>query len=108
MKNNTSSLLPLAAFAFFGACLTGVFSLLVVLMTSIGFAGSLPLLYFQKLNVEVISVALPTIGMILFSFISLGLSRRQARTAQPVVLESAIDQSTSNEINDEVLLSEAA
>jgi hypothetical protein len=68
MKNTTNSLMPLAALVLFGTCLVSVFSLLAVLMTSVGFAGGVPLFYYQRLNVAVISVALPIVGMILFTF----------------------------------------
>ena len=58
MKNITNSLMPLAALVLFGTCLVSVFGLLVVLMTSAGFADGVPLFYYQRLNVAVISVAL--------------------------------------------------
>ncbi len=51
MKNITNSLMPLAALVLVGTCLVSVFGLLVVLMTSVGFADGLPLFYFQRLNV---------------------------------------------------------
>ncbi len=76
MKNITNSLMPLAALVLVGTCLVSVFGLLVVLMTSVGFADGLPLFYFQRLNVALISVALPIVGMVLFAAILLGLPRK--------------------------------
>jgi TRAP-type C4-dicarboxylate transport system permease small subunit len=78
MKKITNSLTPLAVLVFFGACMISVFGLLVILMTSVGFANGLPLAYFQRLDVAVISVALPIVGMILFAAILLGLPRKPA------------------------------
>ncbi len=77
MKNITNSLMPLAALVLVGTCLVSVFGLLVVLMTSVGFADGLPLFYFQRLNVALISVALPIVGMVLFAAILLGLPRKR-------------------------------
>jgi hypothetical protein len=45
MKNITNSLMPLAALVLFGTCLVSVFGLLVVLMTSVGFADGVLLFY---------------------------------------------------------------
>ena len=78
MKKIANSLMPLAALVLFGTCLVSVFSLLVVLLTSVGFADGVPLFYYQRLNVAVISVALPMVGMILFAAILLGLPGRPA------------------------------
>src|SRR5262249_60789408 len=89
MKNITNSLMPLAALVLVGTCLVSVFGLLVVLMTSVGFADGAPLFYYNRLNVAVISVALPMVGMILFTAILLGLPRKSAETAKPSVIDGA-------------------
>ncbi len=91
MKNATNSIMPLAVLAFFGTCLTSVFSLLVVLMTSVGFADEVPLLYYQRLNIPIISVALPFVGMILFTAILLGSSGKRAEAVKLAVIEGAIN-----------------
>jgi hypothetical protein len=88
MKKIANSLIPLAVLVFFGTCLVSVFGLLVVLMASAGFANGLPLVYFQSLNVAVISVALPMVGMILFAAILVGLPRKPAEAAEPAVIKS--------------------
>ena len=62
MKNITNSLAPLAALVLIGTCLVSVFGFLVVLVTSIGFGDGLPLLYYQRLFVPIISVVLPVVG----------------------------------------------
>src|SRR5215813_7097551 len=108
MKNITNSLMPLAALVLFGTCLVGVFSLLVVLMTSVGFADGLPLFYYQRLNVAVISVALPIVGMILFAAILLGLPRKSAEAAKLTVVESAANQPVSEDGNKVENLAKAA
>src|SRR5215510_13450820 len=89
MRKIANSLMPLAALVFFGTCLVSVFGLLVVLMTSVGFADGVPLFYYQRLNVAVISVALPIVGMILFTVILLGLPRKSAEAAKLTVIEGA-------------------
>jgi len=108
MKNITNSLMPLAALALFGTCLVSVFGLLVVLMTSVGFADGLPLFYYQRLNVAVISVALPIVGMILFAAILLGLPREPAEAAKLTIVESAANQPVSEDGKKEEHLAKAA
>ena len=78
MKKIANSLMPLAALVLFGTCLVTVFDLLVVLMTSVGVANEAPLSYYQGLNISIISVALPIVGMILFAAILLGLPGKPA------------------------------
>jgi hypothetical protein len=65
--------LPLAALVLIGTCLVTFFDLLVVLMTSIGLANEAPSSYYQILDIPIISVTLPIVGMILFAAILLGL-----------------------------------
>jgi hypothetical protein len=108
MKKITNSLMPLAVLVFFGTCLVSVFGLLVVLMTSVGFADGLPLFYYQRLNVAVISVALPMVGMILFTAILLGLPRKSADAAKPAVIEGAENPPMIEEGKKEVPLAKAA
>ena len=100
--------MPLAVLVFFGTCMVSVFGLLVVLMTSVGFADGLPLFYFQRLNVAVISVALPIVGMILFAAILLGLPRKPAEAVKPAVIEGAINLPMSEEVGKEGPLAKAA
>ncbi len=108
MKNITNSLMPLAALVLVGTCLVSVFGLLVVLMTSVGFADGLPLFYFQRLNVALISVALPIVGMVLFAAILLGLPRKSAEAAKLTVIEGATNLPTIEEGKKEESLAKAA
>ena len=78
MKKIANSLILLAALVLFGTCLVTVFDLLVVLMASVGIANETPLSYYQSLDIPIISVALPIVGMILFAAILLGLPGRPA------------------------------
>ena len=78
MKKIANSLLPIAALVLFGTCLVTVFDLVEVLMTSVGLADGGPSSYYQSLNMPIISVALPIVGMILFAAILLGLPGRPA------------------------------
>ena len=108
MKSVTHSLMSLAVLALFGSCLVSGFGLLVVLMTSVEFADGLPLVYFQRLNVAIISVALPIVGMILFTAILLGLSGRPAEAVKPAVIEGAESLPMSEELREEEHLANAA
>jgi hypothetical protein len=92
MKNHTDSLVPFAAFAVIGACLTSFLSMLVVFMTSVGWGHGLPLFYFQKLNLPALSVALPIVGMILFAAALLGLSGQSEEAVKPAVFVGATSQ----------------
>jgi hypothetical protein len=100
--------MSLAVLVFFGTCLASVFGLLVVLMASVGFADGLPLYYYQRLNVAIISVALPLVGMILFTAILLGLPRKSAEASKPTVIEDAINPLIVEEGKKEVPLAKAA
>jgi predicted RND superfamily exporter protein len=108
MKNITNTLMPLAALAIFAACLIAALGFLVVLMTSIGFAGALPLDYYQRLNVGIISVALPAVGMILVSIIMIGFQRKPAKAAKPIVIDDAKNPTVSEEGKMEENLAQAA
>jgi hypothetical protein len=76
MKKIANSLMALAALVLFGTCLVTVFDLVEVLMTSVGLTDGGPSSYYQRLNIPIISVALPISGMILFAAILLGLPSR--------------------------------
>jgi len=91
MKNITNSLAPLAALVLFGTCLVSVFGFLVVLVTSVGFGDGLPLLYYRRLYLPIISVALPVVGMILFAVFLLGISGAPAKATKPAAIKGAID-----------------
>ena len=78
MKKIANSLMPIAALVLFGTCLVTAFDLGEVLMTSVGIADGGPSSYYQSLNMPIISVALPIVGMILFAAILLGLPGRPA------------------------------
>jgi hypothetical protein len=78
MKKIANSLMPIAVLVLFGTCLVTVFDLVEVLMTSVGLADGGPSSYYQSLNIPIISVALPIVGMILFAAILLGLPGRPA------------------------------
>lgn len=97
MKNITNSLAPFTALVLFGTCMVSVFSLLVVLMTSFGFADGVPLFYYQRLNIPIISVALPIVGMILFAAILLGSSGKPADAIESTVIEGATNPSMNEE-----------
>jgi hypothetical protein len=81
MKKIAKPLMALAALVLFGTCLVTVFDLVEVLMTSVGLADGGPSSYYQNLNIPIISVALPIVGMILFATILLGLRGRPADAA---------------------------
>jgi hypothetical protein len=108
MKKIANSLMPLAALVLFVTCLVSVFGLLVVLLTSVGFADGVPLFYYQRLNVAVISVALPIVGMILFAAILLGLPRKSAEAAELTVIEGAANLPVNEEGKKEEYLAKAA
>lgn len=78
MKKIANSLMPVAALVLFGTCLVTVFDLAEVLMTSVGLADGGPSSYYQSLNIPIISMALPIVGMILFAAILLWLPGRPA------------------------------
>jgi hypothetical protein len=97
MKNIANSLMPLAALVLFGTCLVTVCGLLVLLMTSVGFANDAPSTYYQRLNIPIISVALPIVGMILFAAILLGLPGRSADAVESTATKRDIYPSMNEE-----------
>ena len=84
MKKIANSLMPLAVLVFFGTCLASVFGLLVVLMTSVGLANEAPSSYYQTLDIPILSVTLPIVGMILFAAILLGLPGKTADAGESI------------------------
>jgi hypothetical protein len=97
MKKIANSLMPLAALVLFGTCLVTVFDLLVVLMTSAGVANEAPLSYYQGLNIPIISVALPIVGMILFAAILLGLPGKPADAVESTATKRDIYRTMNEE-----------
>src|SRR5262245_46762486 len=108
MKKITTSFMALAALVFFGTCLVSFFGLLVVLLTWGGLSDGLPLFYYQKLNVALISFALPIVGMILFAAFLLGLPGKSAEAIKPAVIEGDINLPNSEEGKKEESLAKAA
>jgi hypothetical protein len=97
MKKIANSLMLLAALVLFGTCLVTVFDFLVVLMTSVGFANEAPSSYYQGLNIPIISVALPIVGMILFAAILLGLPGRSADAVESTATKRDIHRTMYEE-----------
>jgi len=97
MKKIANSLLPLAALVLFGTCLVTGFDLLVVLMTSVGIANEAPSSYYQTLDIPIISVTLPIVGMILFAAILLGLPGKPADAVESTTTERGIYPSMNEE-----------
>jgi hypothetical protein len=90
MKKIANSLMPIAALVLFGTCLVTAFDLVEVLTTSVGLADGGPSSYYQSLNIPIISVALPIVGMILFAAILLGLPGRRAGAVGPTATKRDI------------------
>jgi hypothetical protein len=97
MKKIAKSLLPLAALVLFGTCLVTGFDLLVVLLTSVGIANEAPSSYYQTLDIPIISVTLPIVGMILFAAILLGLPGKPADAAESTYTKRRIYPSMNEE-----------
>jgi hypothetical protein len=90
MKKIANFLMPFAAIVLVATCLISLFSLLVISMESVGLAGGVPWSYYQRLNIGLISVALPVVGMLLFAVILLGLRGKAAEASKPAVIEGSI------------------
>src|SRR5262245_26706094 len=88
MKKIANFLMPFAAIVLVVTCLISLFSLFVVVDTSVGLANGVPWDYYQRLNIGVISVALPVVGIILFGVIFYGLREKTVKAAKPAVIET--------------------
>jgi hypothetical protein len=108
MKKIANSLMPLAALILFGTCLVTVFGLVVVLMTSVGLAEGVSLSYYQRLNIPIISVGLPIVGMILFAAILLGLPGKPAEVVESIATDGDIHAPTNEEEKEKERRLEAA
>jgi hypothetical protein len=97
MKKTANSLMALAALVLFGTCLVTVFDLVEVLMTSVGLADGGPSSFYQRLNIPIISVALPIVGMILFAAILVGLPGGPADAVGSTATERDIYPSMNEE-----------
>jgi hypothetical protein len=98
MKRFTNSLIPIAALVFFATCITSVLAFMVVLAASFGLSEWQLFVYFQKLNLPALSIALPIAGMIIFAAILLGLSGQRHEAVKPVIGEDRSDQATIGEV----------
>jgi hypothetical protein len=74
MKRYPFLALPIAASCIVISSLIAVLSLLVISMASIDLASGLPFTYFQQLNLPMLSVLLPFIGMVALLPIALQLA----------------------------------
>jgi|SRR5215475_11379152 len=108
MKKFAKSLIPLAVLVLFGACLLSCISLLVVFLTSVGFADQVPWSYYEKLNIGVISVVAPAVGMMFFWLILLGLREKTVEDVKPAIIESDVILPASEEERREERLPKAA
>ena len=77
-------------------------------MTSVGLADGGPSSYYQSLNIPIISVALPIVGMILFAAILLGLPRKSAEAAKLTVIDGSANLPVIEEGKKETPLAKAA
>jgi hypothetical protein len=78
MKRYPYLALPVAAGCIVISSLIAVLSIIVIAMASVDLAGGLPFTYFQQLNLPMLSVLLPFIGMIALLPIALRLAFGQA------------------------------
>jgi hypothetical protein len=108
MKNFTSSLVPVAILVLIGACATAVLGSLVVVLTSLGFGEWIPVLYYWQMNLPVLSVALPIVGMILFAMILFGISGKREEEVKLGVIESCVNQEVIGEGKKEEKAQKAA
>lgn len=82
MKKYPLFALPLGLAAFAGACLIGVLSGVVILMHSFVPTARMPFFYFEHLNLPVLSVALPAIGMLALAPIALRMAFARETVAE--------------------------
>lgn len=90
MKKLALALQLVAVMFFVGSLLVGGAAFLVTLLTASHIGGELPLAYFEKLNLPLLSLVLPAVGIVVFLMALPGiLGRRQASEESNVVEFSA-------------------
>ncbi|MBL8190281.1 MAG: hypothetical protein JNK38_19855 [Acidobacteria bacterium] len=90
MKKLALVLQLVAVMFFVGSLLVGGAAFLVTLLTASHLGGDLPLVYFEKLNLPMLSVLLPVVGIVVFLMALPGiLERRQVSEESNVVEFSA-------------------
>jgi len=93
MRKITNFLMPLAVLVFFGACMLSVFCLFAVSISMFGMQNELPLMFYRRMNIPLISVSIPLMGIILFAAILLGLPGKTIETIAPTKNKSAANLS---------------
>jgi hypothetical protein len=90
MKNLAKVLQFVAVLFFAGSLLVGGAAFLVTFLMAGQIGGELPMIYFEKLNLQTLSIALPAVGMIVFLMVLPNiLSERKATEESNVVEFSA-------------------
>lgn len=106
MKNLSNILSAVSLATFIGACGIAAFSIFVVIASSFGFG--LPFFYFERLNMPVLSVLLPVVGMLALLPIALRLAfAREAVTIESNVEEFDKEKSTVEQKEDDYHLKAA-
>lgn len=90
MKKLALVLQLIAVLFFVGSLLVGGATFLVTFLTASHIGGELPLTYFEKLNLPLLSLVLPVLGIVVFLMALPGiLGRRQVSEESNVVEFSA-------------------
>jgi len=108
MKKITNFLTPLAVLVFVGSCLLSIFCLLVVSVRLFGTEDEMPLIFYRSMDIPVVSVAIPLVGIMLFAAILLGLRGKATEAIKPTIIERAATRSASVALKNEESLNKAA
>ncbi len=99
MKNFAKLMQLVAALFLVGSLLVGGASFLVTLLAAGDVAGGVPMSYYEKLNLEWLSVLLPTLGILAF-LLALPTILSERKTAEePIVLVFPSSRSTEDSKN---------
>jgi TRAP-type C4-dicarboxylate transport system permease small subunit len=103
MKKLAMILAPVAALFFAGSLLVSGAALLVTVLTAGHVAGDLPLIYFEKLNLTILSIALPAAAIIAALLALPGLFERRKAAESATVVEFSAGKSVTNDQPDQHL-----
>lgn len=89
-KDPTLALFPALA-CLLGACMTGGLALIVVIIDAFVPTAKMPFFYIEYLNIPILSIALPVIGMLILAPITLRMAFSREEAAAPTASETTQD-----------------
>lgn len=97
MKNYANILTPVATLCFVGSLAIHGAMVLVTLLTGSHIGGNLPMTYMESLNLPMMSILLPVVGMALFALLLPSIVKRHEVIEVSAIVGNVIESVTVKE-----------